>query len=686
MSPREIVAEVLIRARRQVSQNLSRAGDRPGSTYISDKELARALGRRPLEEVFEQLRARTEMRLTPGLADLARTAQTIKEFFPDSAEETSREADEILNHRIKIFARVHDFGPRIDWHRDPDTGVEWPLDHYSRVPIRMADRSDIRAVWELNRLQHLTTLGRAYALTSDDKYAREFLIQLAGWYEENPPRFGPNWKVAMEVAIRAINIIAAFEMFRFSPELTLEAVELILKIVLAHARFIRSNLEFSYRTASNHYLSDLIGLFAIGMAVPELAEAEEWVRFSAPRLIEEMKRQVYADGANYEGSTAYHRLVLEIYTLFFSLSRANSVELPGECWGRLEAIFEFARHYLKPDNTAPLIGDSDDGRLIRFKERPALDHSYLTSIAAVLFEKGQFKESSRLDEEAIWWFGAEGREAFESLTADGERATSRAFPDAQIFIQRRDSLYAIIDCGDHGAGGRGSHAHSDALSIELFAFGRTMLRDPGTFVYTASGRWRNIFRSTAYHNTARVDGTEISHISEASLFTLGPNVVPQINLWETDASHDRLDAEHHSYHRLAEPVTHRRVVTFDKREGYWEVKDIFTGEGAHDFEFFFNFDPGLAVTLEERARAIATDGQASLAVVPVSASELEAKVVTRWFAPSYGTRLRTSGIIYRLHAEVPFENVTLLVPFRPGDEEKVVRIQGPGAGDQGQVI
>jgi hypothetical protein len=443
---------------------------------------------------------------------------------------------------------------------------------------------------------------------------------------------------------------------------------LILKMLLAHGRFIRSNLEFSYRSASNHYLSNLIGLFVIGMTMPELEESRAWVKLSTPRLLKEMDRQVLADGVDYEGATGYHRLVLEMFALFFSLSYANGLDIPGEYWERLEAMFDFARAYQKPDATAPIIGDSDDGRLIKFKERPAWDHSYLNSIAAILLESEAFKQSSRLDEEAIWWFGEEGREAFESLPVNESELLSQAFPQAQIFIQRADSLYAIIDCGDHGARGYGSHAHSDALSFEAFAFGRTFLRDPGTFVYTASNRWRNLFRSTASHNTVRIDGEEISQFNRDQLFALGPNVQPRVNRWESTAERDTLDAEHHAYTTLREPVVHRRIITLDKREGYWIVEDIFTGEGAHEFEFFFNFDVGLDVKIENDQRVIASDERAALAILPVSNHSFETKIVNRWVSPSYGTRLRSSGIIYRLHATVPFENVMLIVPYKPGDE------------------
>lgn len=674
MTIRELAGEALLRTRRRISRALGAVGADPAKTYISDEALRRSLKGESLAGVASRIR-RGDLCLTPGLADLTRTATEVKRLFPDSIESAQQEAEAILAHRIAVFDRVHDLGPQIDWHCDPCSGVRWPLKHFSRTPLIIAPGADIRVVWELSRLHQLVALGRAYALTTDERYTREFLRQLSSWNDQNPPRFGANWKVAMEAAIRALNIITAVEMFRGSPRVDDQAIELILKMLLAHGRFIRGHLEFSYRAASNHYLSDLIGLFAIGMAVPEFGESAAWVSYTTERLLIELDRQVLADGVDYEGAIGYHRLALELFALFFTVCRSRGTQIPSRYRDRLEAMFDFVRHYLKPDGAAPMIGDSDDGRLIKFEQRAANDHSYLMPLGAIMFESEKFKQDP-IDEEALWWFGNKGHEVFSALDA-GEEPASRAFPEAQIFIQRAATgdglLYAIIDCGDHGTGGRGSHAHSDALSMEVFAFNRTFLRDPGTFVYTASEKDRNLFRSTAYHNTVRIDGEEISQTREGWPFAFAANVRPKVNQWQSDSERDALDAEHYAYQRLAAPVTHRRIVTLDKREGYWIIKDIFTGDGNHRFEFYFNFDAGLEVTIDSDNRATAGDEQTALAIVPVSHHKLNAQKEPRWVSPAYGTRMCSSAIMYGFNVGVPFESVMLLIPYRLGDEQKVER-------------
>jgi hypothetical protein len=445
-----------------------------------------------------------------------------------------------------------------------------------------------------------------------------------------------------------------------------------LKILIAHGRFIRANLEFSYRAPSNHYLSDLIGLLSIGATLTDLKESRRWTNFSAKRLFIELMRQVYPDGVSYEGAIGYHRLVMEIFALFFALRRSSHATFPLTHRNRLEKMFDFARHYLKPDGSAPMIGDSDDGRLIRFKDRPAGDHSYLMSIGAALFEKRELKLADRPDEEALWWLGERGLERFNAIAGSERAAPSRAFSDSQIFITRQGPAYAVIDCGDHGLRGRGSHAHSDALSIEVFAYGQTFLRDPGTFVYTGNPELRNLFRSTAYHNTVRVDGQDVSRIDETQLFALGENVRPKINHWKSDAQRDLLDAEHHGYSDLS--ITHRRIITFDKNDLYWTVEDRFTGEGAHAFEFFFNFDAGLEVALQEDGTVIALGEEAGLMLAMISGHAFQTQIVDRRVSPAYGERVGSSGMICRLSASVPFENKTLLIPFRRGCESKAAGI------------
>jgi len=676
LTPAELAAEGLSRVNKRLTRSYRRATDRQDATYITDDELARSTVGRNIPALLSGFRNPSRVRLSAGLMDLKTTVSEVSRIYPLAPHDTVSRAAGIIEHKIILFERGFQVGPEIDWHQDPASKVKWPLVHYTSVPIRIGGGGDARIVWELNRMHHLVTLGQAYAFTRDERFTEEFLIQIASWYRQNPPKFGINWTVAMEAAIRSVNIIAALDLFRDSALIDEESFALIARLLIAHARFIDENLESSPTMASNHYLSDLIGLFVIGVSLPELTEAPRWIERAAAELISEMERQILSDGVDYEGSTAYHRFVLEIYFLFFHLCGRCAIKLPTPYFEKLEAMFDFVRHYLKPDRTAPLIGDSDDGRLIKFKYRPAVDQSYLMSLGAVLFNSGDFRRRGPMDEEAIWWLGSQGIETYDKLPAAAREPVSKQYNHAQIFIQRSGSLYCIVDCGDHGAMGRGSHAHSDALSIDLYAYGRTLLRDPGTFVYSASEVWRNRFRSTAYHNTVRIDREEISELIKGQPFTLGPNRPVTVNRWETSVDQDLLDAQHSGYSRLEHNITHRRILRFNKGLEFWILDDHFTAaaevpDQAHLIEFFFNFDAGLQVTFEEGDRAFARSRTTALALVPMSGHTFETRIATRWVSLSYGTRKPSFGIMYGLYATIPFFSRILLIPYKKGEDSKV---------------
>src|SRR6185503_5857979 len=106
--------------------------------------------------------------------------------------------------------------PPVEWNRDPRSGYLWPLDYHRDLKLMRTDGSDVRVVWELNRLGHFITLGHAYKLTKDERFTAAFVQQLQSWTTQNPYNHGPNWQCAMEVALRAISLIAAREMFRES--------------------------------------------------------------------------------------------------------------------------------------------------------------------------------------------------------------------------------------------------------------------------------------------------------------------------------------------------------------------------------------------------------------------------------------------------------------------------------------
>ena len=553
----------------------------------------------------------------------ARQAKLFDNVFEQDTAELLATANRIVSfHSWPVLGFGEKcFGKEVQWTRDPLSNYVWPLDYHRDIKLLRDDGSDVRVLWELNRLGHFLTLASAYSATNDERYAAEFFAQLRSWVEQNPYGRGPNWTCAMEVALRAMNLLAAFETFRHSPRLTADFLLLFLQLLQQHGGYIRRNLEFSYIATSNHYLSDVVGLLWLGLMLPELRAAEEWRDFGLDQMLREMDKQVLADGADFEVSTGYHRFVTELFLYSFLLCRANNVEIEARYWSRLRQMLIYIAAYLRPDGLAPLIGDTDSGQVLPVVRRRADDHAYLFAIGSVVFN---------------------------DLTPESS-AVSRAFPHAGTYVMSHGDLYLCFNASDAGIGGRGSHGHNDVLSIEISAGGHAFIVDPGTYVYSADLQKRHEFRSTAYHSTVQIDGEEQNRIERETPFVIGNEAKPRVLEWTTNEELDRVIGEHYGY-----SVIHRRSVTFYKCDRWWLIEDEFLGEGEHVYEARFHFAPEVKVKVGDRG-VEAWAGDVGLRVVTDLEAVLERQPVSRDYgqiSDAVSACWKISGRVSKLRWEI----------------------------------
>src|ERR1041385_7188638 len=95
---------------------------------------------------------------------------------------------------------------------------------------------------------------------------------------------------------------------------------------------------------------------------------------------------------------------------------------------------EYMRAYLRPDGRAPLIGDSDSGRILAVADRAADDHEYVIASGATVFQDAKLKiENSKLPEEVLWILGERGIRDFDCLRPSAGPASSD-FPTAGVYV------------------------------------------------------------------------------------------------------------------------------------------------------------------------------------------------------------------------------------------------------------
>ena len=604
---------------------------------VSDEEFLRVFNCRRLSQI--PLRLNKFFFFDPRERSLV---EDLRRLFPLSEALTIEEANKICNHVFYLLGsgEVH-LGPKINWQQDFKAKKTWPLTYRRDLTYfnwRKKDFSDVKVPWELSRFQHLVTLGKAYKYTNDEKYVQEFMSEVNDWIKTNPVEFGVNWITTMEVAIRAVNWIWAYNFFACSPKVTQSFKIRLLKNLFLHGRFIINNLEFG-EVRSNHYLSDIVGLIYLGLLFNKTKEGKMWLEEGIKALIQEMNHQVHPDGVDHEASTSYHRLVTELFLSATLLLQRNSIDLPNHFMKKLEKMIEFVLYYTKPDGLAPVIGDADDGRLHILSKNEVNDHRYLLSIGAALFDREDFKACvNSFAEDAFWLLGVKGLHDFEKIKDVRFRPKSKAFKDSGFFVMRDGEHYMIIRCGDIGMRGVGSHGHCDTLSFELGIADTTFVVDPGAYVYTASPTWRNVFRSTSYHNTIMVDNTEMNRFDRRRLFSMQNDAVGTVNRWLVSKQFDFFDGEHSGYRRLEDPVVHRRQIFFHKKHNpkYWIIRDIMFAKKRHKYDFFLHFNP-MKISCE-KSLTIKTENKLNLAVVPLEKDGLSISISHGCVSKSYGRK------------------------------------------------
>jgi hypothetical protein len=386
-----------------------------------------------------------------------------------------------LQQSRQIWQLIHGEYTPIDWQLDVKSGYRWDESTWFKlVPLSPARGADIKVPWELSRMQHLPHLAIACALArrgeagfeSAEVYAREFRNQVLDFMATNPPRYGVNWRCAMDVAIRIVNWLVAYDLFcAFGVVFDEPFTDLLARSVYEHCWHILHHMEWAPHYRNNHYLANIAGLLFCAAYLPSSPLTDAVLAFAVQELITEVDYQFHADGSNFEASTCYHRLSAEIVMWCTALilglpaekrevlskydhrlvQRLKPAPIPvypagdGEHthpfpeWyvDRLHRMARFTWHIIKPSGQVAQIGDNDSGRFIKLQTawrvmtvkeakahiRTLRDFEELPDNAPYIFE-------DTLDHSHLLAFacGLFGDEAFEPYArrCPLERAVSRA--------------------------------------------------------------------------------------------------------------------------------------------------------------------------------------------------------------------------------------------------------------------
>lgn len=624
-------------------------------------------------------RVRIPLRLYPGIEQIKDTdTEAIKPGFQmptihlgawaDNSATTQEKvwlaallsaADEIIAHRFSYF-NLNNFnhGTPIDWHRDHASNKPAPLRLSNTIDYRdFHETGDCKFVWEPNRHHHLVILARAYRASNQKKYCEAIKEQLLSWLDKNPFGFGMNWRSPLELSIRLINWVWAFDLIRESGVLTGTFHKHILHAVYLHLWEVTR--KYSKGTsANNHLIGEAAGVFIACCYFPSLPNAGQWRQQSYDILCQESLVQTYADGGNKELALGYHYFVLQ-FLLFSGLAgRWSGMDFPTSYWDTIEKMMDFLGNLAK-GGKPPLYGDCDDGYVLNLGNSPH-DSSALLAVGATLFSRADFKALSGDAQEPLHWlFGKDGTTGFELLPSSSQkRLKSLALSNSGLYLLQNghhgqeDCISLLADCGDLGYTSIAAHGHADALSFTLRAAGRDVLVDPGTYDYFSFPNLRNYFRSTSAHNTVEIDGQNQSVI--LGPFLWGKKAASRCLSWDPSPEGGRFIGEHDGYQRLADPVTHRRTIILnDAPTQTVTVNDEILGSASHTIKIFFHFAPDCVVEEIDRNQYCISLGDKKISLKLDSKLSIELlngkeEPIAGWFSPGYHSRAACTTLVGKM--------------------------------------
>lgn len=429
----------------------------------------------------------------------------------------------------------------------------YPLNPWDVYQDNLAGE-DIKVVWEPARLGWVFTLGRAYILSRDERYAQTCLSHLKHFLQANPPGDGPNWASGQEVALRIPALLFALQVFQSSPAWVNEDRRFLISSILTHARRILPTFIYARAQNNNHLISKALGLYLVGVLLPEWPESERWRNFGWRWLNWAFQHQITLSGCYVQNSHNYHRLMLHLALLFARAAVQEGRRLPPWTQERLSAAVSWLWERMDPwSGEVPNYGHNDGSNLLPFGSFSITDYRPTLQAAGQCFGQGRLLPSGPWDELSLW-LGV-------------EKNASPASPNIAlhpgVIKPSGQSSWAMI----YGSSCKGRVAHADYLHVDLWSHGVNLLMDVGTYAYNLPPPWDNGLARTLVHNTLTVDGRD-------QLQRLGKF------LWSTDGKVQFLEqlsrpgqcwtASHDGYRRLG--IVHRRSLAW-LGEGRWEVID-----------------------------------------------------------------------------------------------------------------
>lgn len=542
----------------------------------------------------------------------SKVVEYCKENWQSDVENTLYIADLAIENKflfnsawdMERTVSVVDFGDQIDWWRIMNGDNEF--------------------LFQLNRHRFLISLGQAYQLSGDEKYAECFARILNDWITrvKLQPHGNNPWR-SLEVGIRGEYWTQAMAYVQYSPAITTELKNEYKKSLVTHADVL-CKTHSAFHKGSNWGIIQDCGLLCIGVEINN----DEYIELAVTRLVEETRMQVMADGVHWEQSCTYHNEILLRLLNAIRILKSNGRIAHDNLIDTVNKMMDVNIAWIKPDGRQPLFGDSDNNFLYD-----------LFAQAALLLNREDLKSYAGeiLDYESAWLFGSDGIEKFASLKAEPIAITSALLEDSGNYILRHADNGKVNYLGMHNGYTGAGHAHADKLHIDLSIANEDILVDAGRYTYVINGT-RKKFKSAKAHNTTTVGNKSFLNMRGWGYWDSALAV--QYPVLKSDEC-VLIGGAHLGYQRLFGGVYVERQVLFIKPNIYILI-DGFRTNFPHSYQQYFHFNPDGEVSIS--GNEVLYKGKKAVAKVCMLTSGLRIKEILSEISPHYNYKVKNQAV------------------------------------------
>lgn len=502
----------------------------------------------------------------------------VTDFPPEWEEELMKQADQVVSGRLLYYSHhwMEQSAPP-NWFLNPFNGKECleTQSHWTQISDFSPELGDIKNVWEASRFSWLGILARAYAVSGKHIYFDTLNQWLSDWMEKNPVNKGPNWKCGQETSYRVFSLLNAANLL----DQVDKPSDTLVEMIQWHLERISGNLRYALAQRNNHATSEAAALFVGGSWLQKVSpygmqRGRKHSKKGRKALETLVTKLSYEDGSFAQHSVVYHRLFLDTLGLvsFWTRKLALPEFSPG-FYVRARKAGSWLFALCDDSGLCPNLG-SNDGTMMQSNHscdysdfRPSLQVASSLLQSHPLLPNGLYNE-------ALYWYGIKNyKEQTEAL-----KKQSQVFKSGYV-IMSEGSSWALLRFPFY----KFRPTHNDALHFDLWADGKNLLFDSGSYSYNPEPDSPVAdLKSIQAHNTLSFDGKE--QMPRLGRFLLGRWLRP-LSVGKMIASSGDSGSWEGSYRDSSGNVHARRISWHDKR---WEILDRFSGSAKH-VEIGFNF-------------------------------------------------------------------------------------------------